>query len=88
MSCGPGSSCCDELLPAKKELRAGQLSESGLCILQHNSGSEQLKKWGKLNGPSNGDQEHGGNGNVEMKSKRKWIYGERAQPRSHPLKNG
>jgi hypothetical protein len=33
--------------------------------MQHNSGSEQLKKWGKLNGP-NGGQEHGGNGNATV----------------------
>ncbi|KAJ7884803.1 hypothetical protein B0H14DRAFT_2564203 [Mycena olivaceomarginata] len=50
MSCGPGRSCCNELRPAKKELRAG---------------SEQLKKWEKLNG-LNGLPEHGGDGNTTV----------------------
>jgi hypothetical protein len=65
MSCGLGSSCCDELRPAKKALRAGQLDESGLCILRHSSGSDQLKKCRKLNEPS-GDQEHDGDGNATV----------------------
>jgi hypothetical protein len=37
---------CDLQQPAKRELQAGLLSEFGLCILRHSSGSEQLKKWG------------------------------------------
>jgi hypothetical protein len=44
MNCGPDSSCCDELRPAKKKTRAGQLGEFGLCTLRHSWGSEQLKK--------------------------------------------
>ncbi|KAJ7792117.1 hypothetical protein B0H14DRAFT_2624277 [Mycena olivaceomarginata] len=66
MSCGLGSSCCDELRPAKKALRADQLDESGLCILRHSSGSDQLKKCRKLNEP-NGDQEHDGDGNATLR---------------------
>ncbi|KAJ7812816.1 hypothetical protein B0H14DRAFT_2605534 [Mycena olivaceomarginata] len=102
MSCGPGSSCCDELRLAKRELwaetRWGWKYNGDLARW-----SNKETRWGwKYNGDlarwSNKGQwgsgkSTGNRGQMELsrdeeqrKRERAWIYGERAQPRSHFVK--